>query len=66
MFHLRTGFYGSSLPVHVWSGLLLSTVFSFPGLIICRANITEWEPGFRKGVVTDLTLVKETTGFAGS
>ena len=26
----------------------------------------EWEPGFRKGAVTDLTLVKETAGFAGS
>ena len=26
----------------------------------------EWEPGFRKGAVMDLTLVKETTGFTGS
>ena len=26
----------------------------------------EWELEFRKGAVTDLTLVKEMTGFAGS
>ena len=38
----------------------------FPVCSLLGQDRPEREPGFRKGAVTDLTLVKEMTGFAGS
>ena len=66
MFHLGAGFYGSGLPAHVreWA-LAFRSFLVLPVCSLLGQDRLEWEPGFRKGAVTDLTLVKETAGFAG-
>ena len=63
----EAAFNWSNLPVQVWEVALASRAFSVcPVCSLLGQDRLEWEPGFRKGAVTDLTLVKETTGFPGS
>ena len=67
MFHPGAGFYGSGLPVQVREWALAIRASSVcPVCSLLGQGRLEWELEFRKGAVTDLTLVKETTGSPGS